>query len=68
MGEERKSTENGGGGTGVRDGVTNKEKQSIEQKCLQDFAWQERRQRVYTDTKERDRKMKVQRTQHLVRL
>lgn len=52
----------------MRDGVTNKEKQSIEQKCLQDFAWQERKQRVYTDTKERDRKMKVQRTQHLVRL
>lgn len=43
----------------MRDGVTNKEKQSIEQKCLQDFAWQERKQRVYTDTRERDRKMKV---------
>lgn len=39
----------------MRDGVTNKEKQSIEQKCLQDFAWQERKQRVYTDTKEREK-------------
>lgn len=27
------------GGQGVRDGVTNKEKQSVEHECLQDFAW-----------------------------
>lgn len=40
----------------MRDGVTNKEKRSIEHECLQDFAWQERKKRVCTDTGERDRK------------
>lgn len=37
-------------GQGVRDGVTNKGKQSVEHGCLQDFAWLERKKRVYLDT------------------
>lgn len=37
-------------GQGVRDGVTNKEKQSVEHECLRDFAWLERNKRVYMDT------------------
>lgn len=34
----------------MREGVTNKEKQSIEHECLQDFAWPERKKGVYMDT------------------
>lgn len=37
-------------GKGVREGVTNKRKQSIEHECLQDFAWIEWQGRVYMDT------------------
>lgn len=36
--------------SGVRDGVTNKEKQSVEHECLQDFAWLERKKGVNMDT------------------
>ena len=35
---------------GVRDGVTNKEKQSVEHECLRDSAWLESKRRVYMDT------------------
>lgn len=44
-------------GQGVRSGVTNKEKQSVEHECLQDVAWLERKRRVYMATwKEMERK------------
>lgn len=35
---------------GVRDGIANKEKQSVEHERLQDFAWAERKKRLYMDT------------------
>ncbi len=42
MAEEKRGTERMEGereGQGLRDGVTNKKKQSVEHECLQDFAW-----------------------------
>jgi len=52
---------------GEMEGISNKGKQSVEHECLQDFAWLERKKGVYGCLK-RDRKTKVLRTQHVVRI